>query len=59
MVKLKTTHRYFLGVAGVIGAVVGMVITIPSMLKENYIAATLAGALMMIGIILLAMAWAD
>lgn len=59
MVKLKTTTRYFLGVAGIMGSVGGIMIMIPSMLKENYVGASLAGALVMIGIILLAISWAD
>ncbi len=56
---MKITNKYMISMAGVIGAVLGMTILIPSILKENYLVSTLAGILMVIGFILLGVAFGD
>ncbi|MBS3167958.1 hypothetical protein J4216_02455 [Candidatus Woesearchaeota archaeon] len=59
MFVLKKAHRYFVGTAGVIGAILGMTIMVPSLMQDKTIAATLAGTLMVIGFILMAIALGD
>lgn len=56
---MNLTKRNLLAVAGVIASLVGIVVAIPSFLKENYLAGIIATVLMVGGIILLAIAFGD
>lgn len=56
---MNQTKRNLLGVAGVIASIVGIVISIPSFLKENYLAGIIATILIVGGIVLIAIAFGD
>lgn len=55
----KRTSKNILGVAGVISSVLGIIGAIPSFLQEMYIAAIGSTLLIIIGLILLAIAFGD
>lgn len=56
---MKLVKKNILGVAGVISAVLGIVLAIPSILKEQYITASISGILIVGGLVLLAIALGD
>ena len=56
MVK-KTKN--ILAVAGVISSVLGILVAIPTLLQANYVAATIAGILVVGGLVILAIAFGD
>ena len=45
--------------AGIIGAVLGIFLLIPAMLKSQYLTASIAGFLVVVGLILFAIAFGD
>lgn len=53
------SQKYLISVAGVISSVIGIVIAIPSFMKENYTAGTIATILIVAGIVLLAIAFGE
>ncbi len=59
MFKLTPTSRYILLIAGVIGIVTGIVMSIPSFFQEKYYFATFSIFLMMFGLILFAIAFGE
>ena len=56
---MKKRSRNILGIAGVIGIVFGVMIAIPSYLKESYVIAACSSLLLIAGLILLAVAFGD
>jgi len=56
---MKKTTKNILGVAGVISSVLGIVTAIPSFLRETYSIAILSTFLIVIGLVLLAIAFGD
>lgn len=56
---MKQTKKNILAATGVIGAVLGMFLLIPAMLKNQYFTASIAGVLIVAGLILLAIAFGD
>lgn len=56
---MKSRYRYILGLAGVISSVVGITLAIPSLLKNEYLAASISGVLIVGGLVLLAVALGD
>ena len=56
---MKLRAKNLLGIAGVIGVVLGIIYAIPSYLQEKYLIATLATILIVGGLILLAIAFGD
>ena len=56
---MNIKKKNLLAMGGVIGVVVGVVGAIPSLLKENHIAATLYFLLLIIGLILLAISFGE
>lgn len=57
--NMKQTTKNILGVAGVISAVVGVVVAIPALLQEKYLVATLSVMLIVAGLVLLAISFGD
>lgn len=51
--------KSFLIIAGVISLVVGVILTVPSFLKEMYVVATASVGLIVLGLILLAIGFGD
>ena len=56
---MKLVKRNLLAVGGVIGAVLGLTLAIPALMKNQYGAASISGILIVGGIILLAIALGD
>jgi len=56
---MKKSQKNIVALAGVIGTVLGMVGAIPSFMKGSYIAATLSAMLIVLGLVLLAIAFGD
>ena len=56
---MRKTSKNILAVAGIIGTVLGIIGIIPSFLQENYGIATASAILMVIGLVLLAIAFGD
>ena len=56
---MKKETRNILAVAGVIGAVVGVIVAIPSFLQEKYTAAIGSIILLVAGLVLLAISFGD
>ena len=55
----KQTQKNLLAVTGVIATVLGMIVSIPSFFKDQYILATVFSVFVIGGIILLAIAFGD
>ena len=56
---MKKTQKNILAVAGVIGTVLGIVGMVPSFLQEKYTIAIISTVLIVMGLILLAIAFGD
>ena len=56
---MKKIHKNILAVAGVVSAVFGVVFAIPSTLQANYGVAALSAGLIVVGLVLLAIAFGD
>ena len=56
---MNKTKRQVLGVSGAAGAVLGVVVMIPTMLQGQYLATTIAGVLLVTGLVLLAISFGE
>jgi len=56
---MKQTKRIVIGMAGVISSVLGMLLLVPAMLKNQYFLASISGIMVVGGLILIAIALGD